>query len=242
MNVQIFGRGSNILKPLLLRAGLSIGANPDAIIAYGGDGTFLEAERRFPGIPKLMISASPTCQKCRGEPARILLEKLKEGVLETKELMKLEARTPSKRLMALNDVVIHNAVATRALRYRVFLGKMLYADGVIGDGVVIATPFGSGGYYRSITDSTFMVGIGLAFNNSTRQVDHAVLNDETEIRVEILRGPALLGVDNVSRLIKIPTGNSVIVKKAEETTFVLHNDEALLCDECRRTALRNTVA
>lgn len=240
MKVQIFGSGPRVLKSLLMRAGISIGANPDAVITYGGDGTLLEAERRYPGIPKLRTGISPTCQKCRGESARLLLEKLKKESLRIKELIKLEARIGSKRMIAINDVVIHNAKITSALRYRVFLGDTLYADEVIGDGIVVATPFGSGGYYRSITDSTFTVGIGLAFNNSTRQVDHTVFDEDMLIKVEIIRGPALLGVDNTAGFITVPTGKIVVVKKAKEKARVFEVDRgALLCDECRRTVKTN---
>lgn len=227
------------LKPLLVHAGLSLGIKPDAVIAYGGDGTLLEAEQRYPGIPKLLIRFSPTCQKCRDEPAALMFAKLRKGELPAREFAKIEACTGSKRLTALNDVVIHTSIPTKALRFRVFLGKTLYADGVIGDGIVVATPFGSGGYYRSITDSTFAVGMGLAFNNTTRQVDHTVVDERTVVAVEILRGPALLGVDNVGRLVKVPAGAAVVVKKAKEKAYVFDHP-MLLCDECRRAADRKT--
>lgn len=39
------------------------------------------------------------------------------------------------------------------------------AEKVIGDGLLVATPFGSSGYYRSITGGVFEIGVGVAFNN-----------------------------------------------------------------------------
>jgi len=39
------------------------------------------------------------------------------------------------------------------------------AEKVIGDGLLVATPFGSSGYYRSISGGVFETGLGVAFNN-----------------------------------------------------------------------------
>jgi len=73
----------------------------------------------------------------------------------------------------------------------------------IGDGLVVATPFGSTGYYRSITDSYFELGIGIAFNNSTEQADSLVVKEQRQIKVLITRGPALLYADNQTKIINL---------------------------------------
>ena len=36
--------------------------NPDFIVCYGGDGTVLFSERKFPGVPKLIIKTSRACR------------------------------------------------------------------------------------------------------------------------------------------------------------------------------------
>ncbi|RJQ14629.1 hypothetical protein C4553_00980 [Candidatus Parcubacteria bacterium] len=243
MKAKIYGAQINKLKPHIIKAGFHLisSGKPDVIVSFGGDGTFLEAERKYPGVPKLMIRSSRTCQKCLSEPIDITLKNLKNKKYKIKELIKLEAGFGASKLTAFNDVLVHNAWPTQAMRYRLFVNGRLYAEEVIGDGIVVATPFGSGGYYRSITDSTFTTGIGLAFNNSTRQLDHVVLEEKSVVSVEILRGPALLGIDNVRKTITVPVGKKVIIKKSKEKARVFAHP-TLLCDECRRANTRQTTS
>ena len=82
--------------------------------------------------------------------------------------------------------------------------------------IIVATPFGSTGYYRSITDSFFEIGIGLAFNNSTEQVDHVVLSDESEIKLKIVRGPAIVYTDNQEKTSTLAEGDEVVIRKARD--------------------------
>jgi len=106
-------------------------------------------------------------------------------------------------LVALNEIVIHNKNPQHGIRYRVFLDKTDLGKEFIGDGLVVATPFGSTGYYRSITDSYFELGIGIAFNNSTEQADSLVVKEQRQIKVLITRGPALLYADNQTKIINL---------------------------------------
>ena len=98
-----------------------------------------------------------------------------EGRAPRTEFMKIEAETKGQRLVGINEVLIHNAQVTSAVRYLVWIDDEALTHEIVGDGLVVATPFGSTGYYRSITHSTFQVGLGLAFNNSTEPLDHLVL-------------------------------------------------------------------
>jgi NAD+ kinase len=124
-------------------------------------------------------------------------------------------------LIGLNDVIVHNKDARRGIRYKVTINNNQESKEIIGDGVVIATPFGSTAYYRSITDSFFEVGLGLAFNNSTEQADHMVLKDDSKISISITRGPALVYSDNKDDFIELENGDSVEIKKAENTARII---------------------
>jgi NAD+ kinase len=86
---------------------------------------------------------------------------------------------------------------------------------------VAATPFGSSAYYRSITHSLFQVGIGLAFNNSTEPVDHMVLREDSLIEVTILRGPAIVAVDNNPERVSLLEGDTFLVRKSSEPARIL---------------------
>ena len=56
-------RDSLDVKKNLATAGFElVKKNPDFIICYGGDGTVLFSERKFPGVPKLIIKSSRACR------------------------------------------------------------------------------------------------------------------------------------------------------------------------------------
>ena len=174
--VIIFGKNSSEIKPLIEKAGfLVVEKDSDFVVSYGGDGTHMMAEHAYPGIPKILLKDSLICKKCSPLGNDVVLDRVANGKYGIEDLMKLEVSAHGKTLFAMNDVILHNKDSRHAIRYRpVVLGRSLGGE-VIGDGVVVATPFGSTAYYRSITDSFFELGIGLAFNNSTEQSDHVVL-------------------------------------------------------------------
>jgi len=217
MKVIVFGDKKEEIIPELKAGGFEVvETDGDWVVSYGGDGTYMRAEHAFPGIPKLLLKGSRICKLCEnGKPADIFL-RIRNNQFRIEECIKLEAFTKSKKIIATNDIVIHNADPRHGIRYRIIAdGKELGAD-VIGDGVVVATPMGSTGYYRSITDSSFAVGIGLAFNNSTEQSDHVVLKDDVDIRVTITRGPAVVFGDNQEESVALEAGDEVLIKKSSE--------------------------
>ncbi|HPW34730.1 MAG TPA: hypothetical protein PK367_03180, partial [Candidatus Paceibacterota bacterium] len=61
----------------------------------------------------------------------------------------------------------------------------------------------------------------LAFNNSTEQADHIVLKDNSIIKVEIIRGPALVYVDNRQEFVNLIDGDSVTIEKSSEIASVV---------------------
>lgn len=113
-------------------------------------------------------------------------------------------------------MVIHNSDPRHALRYIVKINKIDFYGEIIGDGIVASTIFGASGYFRSITDSVFYVGIGIAFNNSTEATDHLVINENDIIDVEIKRGPAQIYADNNLKMLTVKEGDRLSIKKSEE--------------------------
>src|SRR3989344_7279603 len=64
MKVILFGRNLNLIKPLIIKAGFEIvKSKPDFVISYGGDGTLMQSEHEFPGIPKIILKGSLICKK-----------------------------------------------------------------------------------------------------------------------------------------------------------------------------------
>ena len=51
-----------------------VSRNPDVVISFGGDGSFLIAERRFPSVPKLPVRDKSICKRCNiGKLDRLLM-------------------------------------------------------------------------------------------------------------------------------------------------------------------------
>ena len=211
--VILVGRNSESIRPLIERIGfVLVNENPDFVISYGGDGTLMGSEFEHPGVPKIILKGSLICKKASSFSNEVVLEKIKNNQYRIEVMEKISVQSKRKELIALNDVVIHNKNPRHAIRYILSINDKQIGKEIIGDGVVVATPFGSTGYYRSITDSFFEVGIGLAFNNSTEQSDHMVLKNESIIKLHITRGPAMIYADNQEDEIELPDGEVVIIK------------------------------
>ncbi|MCF7853952.1 MAG: hypothetical protein K9N51_04070 [Candidatus Pacebacteria bacterium] len=233
MRAAICGRNLEDLYPLLRDLPIEVDNNvPDVVISYGGDGALLGAERTYPGIPKCPIRDSRTTPKCRIHGEEAILKQLVDGKLPITRLTKIKAtKDGEKRAVGLNDIVINRLIVSSAVRYRIWLDDELYAHPIVGDGLVVSTPFGSTGYYRSITHSLFRLGIGLAFNNSTEPINHLVIEESSCIRVEILRGPAMLVADNDPEYTDLETGDYVDILQADEQATILGLD-VFRCPDC----------
>jgi NAD+ kinase len=234
LRVAVVGRHLDELLELLARFPLEVtDVSPDVVISHGGDGSLLGAERQFPGIPKCPIRDRRMNPKCPEHSEELILERLVAGSLGLTELAKLEAVTPSgTRVRGINDLVISKENIASAVRFRIWFDHELYQGQIVGDGLVAATPFGSTGYYQSITHGSFRVGIGLAFNNSMDLLDHVVVSDRTVIEVELLRGPAVLLADNDPVRVKLHDNDRVIIRQCTERTLV-YGIDIFRCPECQ---------
>jgi NAD+ kinase len=191
--------------------------NPEVVISYGGDGTLMKAEHRYPGIPKLYLKNSRVAKLGhQTKENNDIVNHLVRGAYSIEEVMKIELHIRGDVLIGLNDIVIHNENPRHGIRYSIEIDSVPLRGEIIGDGVVFATPLGSTGYYRSITDSSFEVGIGVAFNNSTEQSDHMVLKENRTIRIQITRGPAVCYADNQEKSVTLLEGEFAEVQKSKE--------------------------
>ncbi|MBI2599710.1 hypothetical protein HYW43_02190 [Candidatus Daviesbacteria bacterium] len=199
MKAFIVGKNAKNIEELVGKLGFEVtNTNPDLIISYGGDGTLVASERQFPGIPKLPIRDSLVCKKCPNHEIGTVLRNFLEGKLKLQEYKKLQTTVLYKSVFALNDFVIRNIKPIHAIRFKIS-GSKLY----IGDGVVIATPFGSSGYFKSITKKTFEQGFALAFNNTTETINPLYLGENDEVDFMLVRGQASFSFDNSSDIFTI---------------------------------------
>ena len=96
-----------------------VNKNPDFIICYGGDGTVLFSERKFPQVPKLLVKKANSYRKCDRVLDRIkdVLSKIKDGEFRIREEMKLETEFHDRKLIALNEVQVRNKLPIFAVRF-----------------------------------------------------------------------------------------------------------------------------
>jgi NAD+ kinase len=237
LKIKVFGKNAAEISGLIEQLDLGlvlVEENPDVVISYGGDGTLLGAENKWPGVPKVALRDSKRCLVCANHSNELILHHLAEGKLKPTEFTKLQADItwkdgrPADRLSGINDINLHKALLNAGVRYRVWIDEELYIGGkydeIVGDGLVIATPFGSAAYYRSITNSKFRTGIGLAFNNTSEPITHLVLREDSHIRVLITRGPAQLAADNDPRVLDVELGDEILIRCAPQNATLLVYD------------------
>ncbi len=218
---------------LAAEAGLAVVAGePDVVLCHGGDGTLLRAERDWPSVPKVPARVGARARLCPDHQLGAILRRLQAGELKDEALGKLELQIAGARFLAMNDIVMRNESPATAVRFALHVNGLRTAE-ITGDGVVFATPFGSTGYYRSITRSVVERGLGVAFNNSTEIFEPLLLSGEEPVEVSVLRGPAVLVYDNDVRAIPLREGHRFTVRSVSGSAHVRGLD-ALRCQSCRK--------
>ena len=231
--VAVVGFDKKIVEKELKAQGFVLDRiQPDFVVSFGGDGSALVAEQLYPGVPRLTIKHSKICKKCVvGQEHNLsgIFRNLKEKKYKIVEEMKLEGVVNGDRrkaLVGLNEINISHGLPTKSVRFDVLMDNKRVATNFIGDGVVIATPYGSTAYYRSITGRSFSKGIGIAFNNtrpmgSKKIPKYKHANSKAEIKVVINRGPAVMCADNNTTMIQLKDGDTVSVRKAKRKTRLI---------------------
>lgn len=231
MKILLHGKNSKNIAPLIKELGMEIASSsPDTVVSYGGDGTLLSAEKLYPGIPKLPIRDSLVCKKCSKHKEENLLRLLSKNSLKLKQYQKLTTTVLYKDFYALNDFVIRNSSPIHTIRFKVSPHKQL----LIGDGIVVSTPFGSTGYFKSITGKSFQQGFGVAFNNTTEKTAPILLKDKDTLTFELVRGRATLSFDNNPDIFNIDEGSQVVFKLSDKVAKI-HELESLRCPDCKVT-------
>ena len=237
MKIKLLGKNLDDIRPLLRELGFEEADRGfELIVTHGGDGALLGAERDFPGVPKLPLRDAATAPPCPRHSARKRLENFLEKRPEPVKLPKLAGSFDWHTIYGINDVFLHRALPTSALRYRVRIDGEPYGDEIVGDGVGLSSVHGSTAYYRSITHSIFRVGVGLSFSNSTEEVDHMVLDSGSTVSIQVTRGPAVLVADNTPRGIEVAEGGIVTMRQTKEYALV-YDLAGFMCPACR--ALRH---
>lgn len=219
MRVAIVSWRPQAVRKLLNRASLIENkGRPEAVIAYGGDGTLLWSEMLYPGIPKLFLHHPHTGKSRQG--LLPLLEQLASGDWSVENLPKLEGHAPRGTLVGMSDIYLQFHPPT-ALRFSVSLNGKPVAKEIVGDGLVVSTPYGSSGYFHSIMQRTFRRGIGVAFNNCTRRAGPWFPPEKSRITIKVLRGPGWMVADSNRRLVPLRDGDTVRISKSRQPARII---------------------
>lgn len=223
MKVALFSKnkiGEELKKELQNHGFQYNESKPEIVICIGGDGTFLRAERKWPGVPKAIVRKSSICKKCNTDSLEELIKQIKEKKMAIIKNIKLETKIRRKRITCTNEFSIRNRYATTALRFYVWInGKK--TEEIIGDGVVICTPFGSTGYYKSVGGESFEKGIGIGFNNPTEKMKSIVVPENSIIEVKINRGDAVFNSDNDPQVVILDKNEIIKIKKSQDTANII---------------------
>ncbi|EKD79081.1 MAG: ATP-NAD/AcoX kinase [uncultured bacterium] len=195
---------------------------PEFVLCYGGDGTLLFAERNYPTVPKVMIRHSRVCTLCARLARETILRLLVRGQYSLLEQPLLETSHRRKTMYGINDIMVAHGQINTGLRYHLWLNGESWGDELLGDGVVVATPLGSTGYYQSITRSTFQQGMGIAFNNSILSVGNIVVPEDTVVKVRVNRGPAVVAADNNDHFFPLQARDVVTIRRSHRSTYVVY--------------------
>ena len=226
MKVAVVSDFREVLEKQLKPNGLQVDEkNPEVVLSLGGDGTFLLAEYKYPGIPKLFIKHYSDCKTCSKHDFSTILQRLRKKNYKIFEWKKLEARINGElEFTSMNDINLHYKVP-RAVRFRTFVNEKEVNGVIIGDGVVVATPHGSSGYFQSITKKTFKTGIGLAFNNVRNPLKHLLLSYLDKVKIKIERAPALLAADSQSRVLELKDNDVVEISVSGQKAKIIQFDD-----------------
>ena len=221
MKVAIVSYVKELIEGLFPKYGFELdNKNPEIVIALGGDGTFLFAEQKYPGVPKLLIRHKTGCNECYKHDFSEIFTKLSRGQYDIIEELKIEAIIGKKKLVALNEINVHY-VPPRALRFTVHVNGVQIGNNMIGDGVVVSTPYGSTGYFFSIVRKSFIKGIGVAFNNTVDYVKPLYLDENAIVQVKILRENGVVAADCNDSIISVKPGTEIIIKSSLKKAKIL---------------------
>jgi NAD kinase len=222
MKLLVIGRRKNFFEKEIRKEKklILVKNNPEVIVAFGGEGTFLYSEMVYPGIPKLLVYHSSKCKKCDKHDYNKLIHALAHKKFKTVNFVKIEGLVNGKKLIGLNEINVHYKPPC-ALRFEVDINNKLVVRECVGDGLVISTPYGSSGYFYSVTRKTFNKGLGVAFNNTVKLIKEKIIPENSVIKVKIVRGPGVMCADCNKKTIPLKTGDIIKIQKHDSRAKIL---------------------
>lgn len=213
-------------------------ADPDLVLAMGGDGTFLAAARLVApvGTPLLGVDLGGFGFLAEEEPARVLAEigRVLAGDFEIEERMMLSVSLHRdgemrEEFLGLNDAVIATGSFRRIVRLSLGVNDQDAAQ-FAADGLIISTPTGSTAYSLSaggpIVDPGVEALLITAICPHTLSTRPLLVGADTRIRVTVdpvhqSQDDLALTVDG-QETVKLVPGDTVQIRRADCRARVAH--------------------
>ncbi len=209
-----------------------IGSDCGLVIVLGGDGTFISIARQVAahGVPIIGVNQGRlgflTDLSLASLPET--LPRLLAGEYREERRVLLSATSSvvgSPEYLAVNDVVVNRGGATSLVDLEISLNDR-FAYGFRADGVIVATPTGSTAYALS-AGGPIMAPFVNAFT-IVPIAPHALTNrpivvaDDSVIRITVARAREALASIDGHHMIPLNEGDSVVLKRADETVRLWH--------------------
>ena len=195
----------------------------DCIICYGGDGTLLDVFQKYPCKYIMPIRNHSRCSKHE----MIDITKTKTNLMDI-----IECEYQNRKSIGLSELVIQNKNISKAMRCSLKINDKLYAENIIGDGVICSTPLGSTGYFKNIANTFFSVGLGIGFINNAQRMTNLIIDRTSKIEIEITRGDCVFAIDHLVG--SIVEGEKIKFQFNESFgARLLNYKDVFMCNECR---------
>ncbi|MDD3642074.1 MAG: NAD(+)/NADH kinase [Candidatus Krumholzibacteria bacterium] len=216
----------------------------DAVIALGGDGTFLRAARLVERvqIPVLGIKVRSLGFLTEDDPGEAM-RALFSGRCAIQDRMRLEMTVDDNGAelshTALNDVVVHGAGVSRVLHLSTYVDGVMLGE-YCADGVIVSTPTGSTAYSLAaggpiINPVTMEAFVLTPLSPHSLSVRPVVVGGAETLTIELIEGgeETLITIDGQQACGLLP-GRRVIVRRSRLVTRLLVAGEYNFYDLVRR--------
>ena len=214
----------------------------DLIIVFGGDGTLLNASRKYldSEIPILGINMGNLgfLTDIKVENFEKSLSSIMNGNYVIEERNLVSAEFNNNHIYGLNEVVIHSGSYAQLMRYRLTVNeKIVYEQR--SDGLIIATPTGSTAYALSaggpIIHPSLDVWTILPMLPQSLSSRPFIISSDEKVEVKIFDGPeekAKICVDGQSD-IDLPFNTEIVISKMNKTLKLVHPKDNDFFEACR---------
>ena len=218
-------------------------SNCQFIVALGGDGTILRANRLAVrcGIPLLGVNVGREGFLTEIEMTEIEMaaQRMKNDDYEIENRKMLSINLGSHNYLALNDIALNRGNYARLIDIRATVGNQVVGD-YIGDGLIVSTPTGSTGYSLSAGGPIVspIVSCMILTPVCAHSLQHrpVVLSAEDEVVIELHKehtGKALLSIDGRALSLGLGSDEQLKIKIAKETAKFIRFHEPCFFERVR---------